>query len=209
MQETMQQVQALYTQVQGHEDCHQLVSHLTRALTYGSSKEWLSDWSDRKDAFLQLPWGTYVGKEGVERLLSQLSQDRRGVFDVHSALTECLEVAKDGLTAIGDWQFQALTTRSDGEARWLWYKAEIAFCVQDNAWKLWQMKVYPMYYTAFDEDWGKTDPTDWKAVAAKLPPDRPAETEPWHLGMPVSLTECYPPAPYQTWSEIEERRQSL
>ena len=153
------------------------------------------------------PWGKYLGRESITRCLGG-EGSRKGILDVHCAVTECLEVAGDGETARGCWMFQSITTDQKGEARWIWYKADICFVPENGAWKLWMVTIYPMFNAEFTEDWGKLTPTDWDKLAAEKKPDAPMEKKPWHLGDPIRLWECYPPKPYAQWNETVLGRKS-
>lgn len=197
------QAEALCARLTGHEACHQLISRMCRQFSRGQLDAFAGEWLDSEDILLTMPWGSYRGKEGLRRFAAEeATPDRIGILDLHCAVTECLETAKDGQTARGCWMFQSITTRPDGDSRWLWYKADICFALApDGAWKIWQMTVYPMYNSPFDSDWGKEKPVDWAAIAARHQPDLPAEGKPWHLGDPVRLWECYPPKAYETWDD--------
>ena len=80
--------------------------------------------------------------------------------------------------------------------------------IENGAWKLWMVTIYPMFNAEFTEDWGKLTPTDWDKLAAEKKPDAPMEKKPWHLGDPIRLWECYPPKPYAQWNETVLGRDS-
>lgn len=193
----------------GHEACHQLVSRMCRQFSTGQLVDFQKEWLESEDICLTMPWGSYKGKAGLARFVQeQTREDRRGILDVHCALTECLEVGKDGKTARGCWMFQSITSRPDASANWLWYKADIYFAPDEaGVWKIWQMTLYPMYNSPFDSDWGKEAAPDWNGIAKDFSPDEPATEKPWHLGEPVRLWECYPPKAYDTWNETVQGRE--
>ena len=203
METDVKQVTMLCKKLTGHEVCHQLVSRLCRDLSFDNLQFLADTWANREDTVLELPWGNYYGNASIRRCLLEESpiKNRIGIMDVHCAITECLEIAEDALTARGCWMFQSITTQSTGEAHWVWYKADICFTVENDNWKFWRMTIYPMFDADFDEDWGNLQPTDWSKVSAGRHPDAPAAQKPWHLGDPIRLWECYPPKPYQTWNE--------
>ncbi len=202
METTLSQVTTLCQKLTGHEACHQLVSRLCRDMSFGKMAAFAKAWADRDDLLLELPWGKYQSKETIAKCLTaEDGQDRSGILDIHCAVTECLEVADDAQTARGCWMFQSITTDKSGEARWVWFKADICFVPENGAWKVWRMSVYPMFNAEFTEDWGKLKPTDWDKLAQEKHPDAPLEEKPWHLGDPIRLWECYPPKPYTTWTD--------
>lgn len=202
MEKVKNQAEALCARLTGHEACHQLISRMCRQFSQGRFDAFLKEWSDREDVLLTLPWGSYRGSNGLVRFAKEETiEDRRGILNLHCALTECLEVAADGQSARGCWMFQSITTTPDGACNWLWYKADVYLAPDSSgAWKIWQMTVYPMYNSPFDSDWGKEKEPDWNAIGAKHQPDEPATEKPWHLGDPVRLWECYPPKTYETWN---------
>ena len=209
METTLNQVTAMCKKLSGHEACHQLVSQLCRDMSFGKMEAFADAFASRDDILLELPWGKYQSRDSIRRcLLHQADADRHGILDIHCAVTECLEVAGDGQTARGCWMFQSVTTAKDGEARWIWYKADICFVPEAGSWKIWTLTIYPMFNAKFDEDWGKLTPTDWDQLAAKMPPDAPLAEKPWHLGDPIRLWECYPSKPYAEWNETVLGRES-
>lgn len=208
METTMNQAEILCRKVTGHEACHQLVSRLCRDMSFGRLDRFAAAFAQRSDIVLELPWGKYLGRESITRCLTGGEGSRKGILDVHCAVTECLEVAGDGETARGCWMFQSITTDQKGEVRWIWYKADICFVPENGAWKLWMVTIYPMFNAEFTEDWGKLTPTDWDKLAAEKKPDAPLEKKPWHLGDPIRLWECYPPKPYDQWNETVLGRES-
>ena len=209
MESTMTEVTLLCQKLSGHEACHQLVSQLCRDMAFGNMKAFAEAFAQREDLLLELPWGKYLTRDSIAKcLLDGADQDRAGKMDIHCAVTECLEVAGDAKSARGCWMFQTVTTDPQGESRWIWYKADICFVPEADGWKIWRMTIYPMFNAEFDEDWGKLMPTDWDAIAAKKQPDAALAQKPWHLGDPIRLWECYPPKPYETWSNDVLGRES-
>lgn len=172
-------------------DCKNLMG---KVLYYGAA--WLNRnivelWSRREDCLLELPWGVYDGRKGVERCYLRDFGDRndpgkleqlKGVMMLYTADTAVVTVAEDGQTAQGVWTSSGADTwRQAGErpqGYWRWGKYAADFILEDGRWKIWHMRFYPYFLTKYDQPW--TEAPAYDSAFFPVTPDRPRETPVYH-----------------------------
>ena len=167
-------------------------------------------WSERDDCLLEMPWGIYDGRKGVERCYLQDFGDRndpgkleklKGVMMLYTVDTPIIEVAEDGQSAKGVWISSGADTWREGDAHpqgyWRWGKYAVEFLLEQGKWKIWRMRFYPFFLTKYDESWTKAPAYDWSFFP--VTPDRPRETPVYHYdGVSVYPTGQPPiPTPYE------------
>jgi hypothetical protein len=77
-----------------------------------------------------------------------------GVMHQHSFLAPLIEVAGDGQTAKGVWDSIGVDTGSgDSMANWGWVRYAIDFKKIKDEWKIWHMKVIPLWNAPYGEAW--------------------------------------------------------
>lgn len=167
-------------------------------------------WSERDDCLLEMPWGIYDGRKGVERCYLQDFGDRndpgkleklKGVMMLYTVDTPIIEVAEDGQSAKGVWISSGADTWREGDAHpqgyWRWGKYAVEFLLEQGKWKIWRMRFYPFFLTKYDESWTKAPAYDWAFFP--VTPDRPRETPVYHYdGVSVYPTGQPPiPTPYE------------
>ena len=116
-------------------DCKNLMG---KVMYYGVA--WLNRkmvelWSRREDCLLEMPWGIYDGRAGVERCYLEDFGDRsepgwvekrKGVMMLYTCDTPIVEVSQDGQSAKGVWISSAADTWREGDEHpqgyWRWGK---------------------------------------------------------------------------------------
>ena len=106
------------------------------------------------------PMGKYLGFENVKKCYLDHHFDRgdegaeekmKGAVFFHHLDTPIIEVAADGKTARGAWWSPGHETfpRGDREpgqgAIWAWSKYGADFIKEDDGWKIWRIRIYPMF----------------------------------------------------------------
>ncbi|MCD7749765.1 MAG: nuclear transport factor 2 family protein [Oscillospiraceae bacterium] len=189
-------------------DCKNLIG---KVMYYGVA--WLNQklvelWSQREDCLLEMPWGIYDGRKGVERCYLQDFGDRsamdenqlKGIMMLYTVDTPIVEVAEDGQTAKGVWVSSGADTWREGDEHpqgyWRWGKYAVDFILEDGVWKIWHMRFYPFFLTKYDVSWTEAPAYDWAFFPVM--PDRPRETPVYHYdGQSVYPTgQPAVPAPY-------------
>lgn len=191
-------------------DCKNLMG---KVLYYGVA--WLNQkivdlWSTRDDCRLEMPWGIYDGRAGVERCYLKDFGDRsdpgkleqlKGIMMLYTADTPIVEVAADGQSAKGVWTSSGTDTWREGgehpQGYWRWGKYAVDFILEDGVWKIWHMSFYPLFLTKFDTSW--VDAPAYDYAFFPVTPDRPRETPVYHYTAEAIYPADQPalPTPYE------------
>lgn len=153
--------------------CHEMIDKYAHLYSDHQHNEIVTMWADRADSSLELPWGTYLGIEGVKRYhleencdISSPEAEKKytGVMTLHSIGTYAAEVADDLQTvrmlACVD---NALTYRrekgdeTDSWGGWAWCEAGIDFIKEGDAWKIWHIRIFPLMLTNYHHSWAESD----------------------------------------------------
>lgn len=204
-------LEALTHELQRQMAIHDCKNLMGKVMYYGVA--WLNQklvelWSQREDCLLEMPWGIYDGRKGVERCYLQDFGDRnamdenqlKGIMMLYTVDTPIVEVAEDGQTAKGVWVSSGADTWREGDEHpqgyWRWGKYAVDFILEDGVWKIWHMRFYPFFLTKYDVSWTEAPAYDWAFFP--VTPDRPRETPVYHYdGQSVYPTgQPAIPAPY-------------
>lgn len=176
--------------------------------------------ADRKDSSVEMAWGTYTGKEGVNRCYRGMHVDagvgiKPGSFFIHSFVTPVLEIAADGKTARGVFFSPGVETPppadndNEIECLWCWIKYGVDFIKQDGKWYIWHLSTYGWFMSDYYKSWGEESETGPAPDSYKdhLPeefwPDAPTTHGDWTYA-PDRTTELLPepPLPYRTFKDV-------
>jgi hypothetical protein len=162
---------------------------------------------------VELPFGIYEGRPGVERLylgvFGPLDREPAGRMHVHTMTTPVVEVAQDGETAKGVWMSPGHATDKYGgahfQARWRWVKYGCDFAREHGRWKIWHLRIYGIFATPFDQSWveasRETRPEGPPPMPAEVAPDRPPHPFWQYSPGAVLPNEPAPPEPYLTFDD--------
>lgn len=163
---------------------------------------------------VEMNWGVYEGKAGMERLYPGLHnfftqpskpEDAPGAIALMD-FAPVIEIAGDGKTAkllldclgFETWPWQGKMT-----AFWTIGKRGYDFIKENGEWKIWHYHVYGAYFAPYDEGWiSGYDHIDYPGVKI-YPPDRPPTTynDTWYKPERAYIDQPAPPAPYYTFDE--------
>ncbi len=192
--------------------CENLMSDYAYLVAAHRLKEYMALWSKRPDARLEMPWGVYDGYEGVCKCYLQDHTDRsepgaleelKGCMFLHPMTTAAVEVAADGKTARGAWMSPGAEAFT-GAAHWCWSKYGVDFIYEDGAWKIWHLRLYPLFLTPYDKPFTTPEDENLNTFATR------ADHGPSSPRFSYSLDSFYPenepvlPLPYTTFSELED-----
>ena len=147
--------------------CRNLMGRYSYLHTAFRNKEFMELWAKRDDVSQTMPFGKFVGYEGVYQSYVGFHGDRynpedyeqlRGLMMIHEMCTDVIEVAADGKTAKGIWISPGTETApSPGKEKgaWCWGKFEVEFIKEDGVWKFWHMTLYPLFLTPYNRSWGE------------------------------------------------------
>ena len=147
--------------------CRNLMGRYSYLHSAFRNKEFMELWSKRDDVSQTMPFGKFVGYEGVYQSYVGFHGDRynpedyeqlRGLMMIHEMCTDVIEVAADGKTARGIWISPGTETApSPGKEKgsWCWGKYEVEFIKEDGVWKFWHMTLYPLFLTPYNRSWGQ------------------------------------------------------
>ncbi len=147
--------------------CRNLMGRYSYLHTAFRNKEFMELWAKRDDVSQTMPFGKFVGYEGVYQSYVGFHGDRynpedyeqlRGLMMIHEMCTDVIEVAADGKTAKGIWISPGTETApSPGKEKgaWCWGKYEVEFIKEDGVWKFWHMTLYPLFLTPYNRSWGE------------------------------------------------------
>jgi len=163
-------------------------------------------WSQREDCRLEMPWGVYEGRQGVERCYLKDFGDRsdpgkleqlKGVMMLYTLDTPIVEVAEDGQSAKGVWVSSGADTWREGDAHpqgyWRWGKYAVDFVLEDGSWKIWRMGFYPFFLTKYDVSW--VDAPAYDYAFFPVTPDHPRDVPVYHYTAQTVYPVDQPPIP--------------
>lgn len=211
--------------LQAQEACRNLMGRYLFGHPAFDNLDYIESWAKRDDDILEMPWGTYESFEGVKNCYLHDHGDRSfpetyntlgGALFLHEADTEVIEVAADGMTARGCWlsggqetfvmqDFSRKTGDALGtwEAEWAWSKYAVDFICEDGEWKIWRMRLYPLFKAPFGKSWveeKQPEPEDWSFDEIVKRPELP-----WWTYGPDKIypaNEPEPPKPYNTYADV-------
>lgn len=194
--------------------CEQLMSVYVNLHAAMRHVDYLKLWAKRDDCRLEMPWGAYEGYQSVERCYLVDHGDRsypetqellHGLLCVHAIGTSVIEVAEDGKTARGVWispGFETANEDADGpKGMWAWSKYGVDFLLEEDGWKIWKMKVYPLFQAPYDTPW--TDVPPYGGFLLDTSIDHPLERPIWNYD-PKGIypdDQPAPPQPYRTYDD--------
>ena len=197
------------------QQCEQLMSTYVSLHMEMRHKDYMKLWTHRSDCKLEMPWGAYEGFKGVERCYLKDHGDRsmpeiqellKGLLCVHCIGTSVIEVARDGKTARGVWISPGFETANEGpegpQAMWAWSKYGVDFLLEDDGWKIWKMKVYPLFQAPYDTCWTDVPPYDGFMLDTSC--DHPLERPIWNYDPKGRYPDDQPapPEPYGTYDDV-------
>jgi len=186
--------------------------------------------ANQPDAKIEMMWGIYEGKDAAYRCytvdhlnLEGEGEKRRGRMQIHALTTPLIEVAGDGKTVKGAWiapGHETAAGKGKALASWAWCKYGADFIKEDGKWKIWHLRVYGIFMTAFDKPWtevtgpiGSHDEFTELMPGVKLVPgappvfefsvDRPPSSGGWEYRTDAlyPYDQPLPPQPYETWDD--------
>lgn len=195
--------------------CEQLMTIYVSLHMEMRHKDYLRLWTQRPDCKLEMPWGAYEGYAGVERCYLKDHGDRsmpeiqellKGLLCVHTIGTSVIEVAADGKTARGVWISPGFETANEGAdvpmGMWAWSKYGVDFLLEEDGWKIWKMKVYPLFQAPYDTCWTDVPPYDGFMLETTC--DHPLERPIWNYDPNGHYPEDQPAPPeaYETYDDV-------
>lgn len=170
----------------------------------------------RADSVLAMPWGIYEGYESICRCYVEQMGDRdapgaepslKGKMFLREFNTEILKVAGDGRTARGFYisMGQDGYVKANGfpQSDWVWAKYAVEFIDDNGEWRIWKMRVIPVFTCPFEEAWTE-DPAYRGFEFPGVRPDRPLAKPLWRWSRAGAYPaeEPEPPRDYETYSDI-------
>lgn len=195
--------------------CEQLMSIYVNLHAAMRHIDYMKLWSKREDCRLEMPWGAYEGRKGVERCylvdhgdrsMPEIQELLHGLLCVHCIGTGVVEVAEDGQTVRGVRISPGFETANEGpeghQGMWAWSKYGVDFILEDGEWKIWKMKVYPLFQAPYDTCWTDVPPYDGFMLETTI--DHPLERPIWNYD-PNGICPDDQPAPpeaYKTYDDV-------
>ena len=187
-------------------DCKNLMGKVMYHGVAWLNRKMVELWSRREDCLLEMPWGIYDGRAGVERCYLEdfgdrsepgWAEKRKGVMMLYTCDTPIVEVSQDGQSAKGVWISSGADTWREGDEHpqgyWRWGKYALDFVKEDGVWKIWKMRFYPFFLTKFDQSWTEAPAYDWAFFP--VTPDRPREPPVYHYDGVAAYPTGQPPIP--------------
>ena len=114
MSRTYEELKAGFERIEAAQACRNLMGKYSYLHTAMRNIDFMNLWANREDDILAMPWGYYLGIEGVRKCYLEDHGDRsdpqvqdspifKGGMMMHAMDTAVVEVAKDGKTAKGVW----------------------------------------------------------------------------------------------------------
>lgn len=207
--EQVEQLRRENERLKAARECENLMATYSYLGSAHRLKEYMQLWADREDSCLEMPWGVYDGYRGVCRCYLEDHTDRsaleadelKGCMFIHPMTTCRLEVAGNGETARGAWISLGVEA-VNGTAMWCMSKYAVDFIRVPDGWRIWHMKLYPVFLTPYDVPFTEKDKS---FGLGEVHPDR-APTAPrydYDLEAMYPFNEPVIPRPYQSFDELE------
>lgn len=141
--------------------------------------------------------GVYVGRERIAAFYDLIMDGpiEDGELYNHMILQGVVDVADDGLTAMGRWRALILTGTHGESAEWAEGPYENEYIKEDGVWRFSKVHWYQTLAAPYDPGW-HIAPLPLSGPSEELPPDRPptevyeslpgAYLTPFHYDNPVS-----------------------
>lgn len=179
-------------------ECQRIAASYSGYLSGAQYEKLCGLFSNRKDIWASMPWGTYRGESGVQRLYQGLYRSmyctgeemKSGVLTVHGMNTPVITVAEDGQSAQGSWASPgAVTVERQGapnglQSYWSWNRFNCDFILESGAWKILHLQMVPFFTTEFEKSWTDAQNDIFSAIPAEYAADAPAVEAPPELELP-------------------------
>lgn len=222
----LEQLERKLQKLEAQEACRNLMGRYSFYHTAFRNREYVKLWAQREDAILVMPWGTYRGYDGVKKCYLEDHGDRSdpevlkvmaGAVMMHEVDTEVIEVAEDLKTAKAAFLSQGHETWVEREgsgigmqsgdegkahAEWAWSKYAVDFIREDGEWKIWHMRLYPLFKAEYGKSWvDEPQPSDGDYSFKNAEKNK---TPMWHYDANevYPADEPEPPAPYRTFDDV-------
>lgn len=215
---TLEELTLQSERCQALQACRNLMAKYSYYHSAMRHKDYVELWAKRDDDIFEAPWGSYVGWDEIYQCYVVDHGDRSdpeivknkmpGFFVMHEMDTECLEVAADGQTARGAWITPGQETFvEDGNpsAEWCWGKYAVDFIKEDGVWKIWHMRLFPLFKCDYHKSWADTPQPDFmENTFAPGQSARPRAKGAWVWSPDVvyPANEPEPPLPYNTYDDV-------
>lgn len=164
MEKTPEELLQMVESMEASNECRNLMGRFVYYNATFRNREILPLWSKRDDCRIEMPWGWYGGQAGIADFLEEqgdrgdpeVMEGLPGVMRIFELDTEIVEVAGDGETAKGVWTSPGEVTNMINWAavgEWRWCRYAVDFIKEDAQWKLWKMRMYPLFTTNYYRSW--------------------------------------------------------
>ena len=201
--------------------CSNLMGRYSYYHSAARQKEYMTLWAKRDDDVLEMPWGIYDGYDSIYKCYVEDHGDRSdwdekmlhgpACLFMHHLDTTVLQVSDDGMTARGAWLspgHSTLPSRDNPgkfEAGWQFSKYGVDFIKEDGVWKIWHMRIYPLFKTPYGVSWGDQPPMDLKDYPTEQCDRGPSEYPfGFRMDTPYPADQPDPPTPYATFADVGE-----
>lgn len=210
MERSIDELLRLVESLESAHECRNLMGRFVYYNATFRNPEILPLWSEREDSRIEMPWGWYGGQAGIADFLEEQG-DRAdpscmeklpGVMQIYELDTELVEVAEDGQTAKGVWTSPcqvAYIVNWAAVGEWRWCRYAVDFINEDEQWKLWKMRVHPLFRTNYYRSWTRevqaAPERNGKAIAK--------DYVDWQYSPEAVYPADYPelPRPYKTYTK--------
>ena len=162
---------------------------------------------------VELDWGAYEGREGVERFFRKYQemthQPTPGALAIHTLTTPLIEVADDLQTAKAMWISPGvgsgvLPDAPPGTrpgAGWMWIRYSTDFVKEHGSWKIWHLNIKMILFAPYEKSWVEAEPPP---ARRQVPPGCEPDRVPENPVAGYAVDRVYeivppPPVPYATF----------
>lgn len=172
-------------------------------------------WAERDDCLVEMPWGLYRGRKGVKDFLVEQGDRRdpnvhanlKGVMRLYELQSELIEVAEDGKTAQGIWSSPGEDTHLECWApigEWRWCRYAVDFIRENGEWKIWKLRMLPIFRTNYYRSWVKEDQPKAADYGYSLAESKAYDDWSYDMSKPFPADYPEPPKPYAHYEDTED-----
>ena len=188
MDRTPAQLLRITEQLEATHECRNIMGRFIYYNATYRNDDILPMWALREDCEVEMPWGHYSGAAGVTEFLCEQGDRRdpavfeklKGVMRLYELQSELIEVAADGKTARGVWGSPGEDTHIENWepiGEWRWCRFAVEFIKEDGVWKLWKLRMLPLFRTNYYRTWVNEDQLKPEEYGYKLA--QPKQCEDW------------------------------
>ncbi len=194
--------------MQARDEIRNLVSNYCFEHSCNIPMRFFAKWAKRDDIRHEMPWGNTTGAENLEYnnpdgdvILHPFDASTmgKGALFIHFTDTPVIEIADDLQTAKAVFMSPGIEVAGERMAVWAYSKYGFEFIREDGEWKVWHMRVFPVFRNGYFDSFAEVAEEDLTKTHAQSRFDSANKFFAYSPREVVPRNEPEPPLPYKTY----------